>query len=226
MPDLKKTAITHTYIWQGNNEELAQLKDAQDPVLVLFQGYKGLLTSNNTCYNLPVTNDLDLLKGTKELIEKFKEEKDEEKLAVTYNLCGMISANFLKDYDAAMENYRAAFSFAQDALSGASILTNILVCAQAAKQEDEAQEYFQVAKNMLEKISMDTSPDNRHLLATIYSSLAKRSYKQESGLCGKYYGIAQELWPESNVISNNIAIALSKDYTKDAQGLLKAEGIL
>lgn len=231
--------VPQLVIWTIDSKALETLKSAPEfesdentqKFIDYLLMYQSLLTPNNPRYNTAnkESETLKLLENVKALSLNITEHP--ELKAAAFNLQGLIEQNIIQDHQAAIKSFEEGLKLKEnlEPSSIAGLYANLNNTYNNIKKYEEAiscgeQAILQI-KNM--DLSSPSSTDwEKHIAAAAYSYLAYSYRKSKIPLYVDTsidtFLQARELWPESNVIANNTAIAFIKRYkAKDRDYNLK-----
>ncbi|MGL5741733.1 MAG: tetratricopeptide repeat protein [Legionella sp.] len=226
-------ALPFTFIWTSSPDQLSQWcelkKNAENQhYLSCLLEYKGMLSANNTKYN--VNSDHPETLHLLERVKALQVRKENHKLqAAVLNLQGLIERDILKDLDAANKTWAQALALRTQlqALSVASLLSNLAKVFTEQGKHIEAHQLQAEAVALIEPLSpLFEEPYEKQILATFFAGLGNCCRKIGDEHCFNAFQKAINFWPENMVFRNNMAIALSKINSDDPNGLLVAEELL
>ena len=225
-----RQALPHLYYWSSSQEdgyaEIMQ-QHSDDALLMKLAAcvldYTNRLKENSSDYNPPESCEEALTK-LNELIEEIKTVSDQELLAAAYNLRGLYLHQIMKQIAAAKETYELALKLDNlPPLTRGSILTNL---SSAYTYEDDHQKSYAMRVQILSNLDAfnadvteydeETQTVRDRVTAALYSRMALAMAKVKNDYAINFFDKAMDYWPESNVISNQAAIGLSKLNQKES----------
>jgi hypothetical protein len=225
-------ALPSMLIWTAKLDEFnSWCRQATNPQTRLFiqylRAFKELMTANNAQYNVAKNEPktLELLTQVKLLADQ---PHHPELQAAILNLKALIERDITKDLEAAKNTLHTALALKcrLHPQSIASLYSNYAKIFTEQRAHTPAFEYHAKAKDTLISRAgwQALSPRLGAAILCLYA-IASRKESQDQQ-CAAALQAARDLWPESNVIANNQAIALTKLLLDTPAHLHMAESIL